>query len=224
MAFNAAIIGAGNEMVEVEEDVAVPPTLTTLVELSSSMGTLPATMRINSNNDFIRSIISLLLPPAAPASSVLFFAFFFLSDISAVELLMAGGEGDDDDMMTKGDTSTPREVSSHSSRRGKADDRDEEVVVVVVVVVVVDDDDDKFAMASRREGKIVLSLIAVRGVAETELIVSMVFGWSFVVVGTGEVREAWKNVGIWLLTLFGGRSRIRLFNVLLIISIESGGK
>ena len=136
---------------------------------------------------------------------------------------MAGGEGDDDDMMTKGDTSTPREVSSHSSRRGKADDRDEEVEVVVVVVVVVDDD-DKFAMASRREGKIVLSLIAVRGVAETELIVSMVFGWSFVVVGTGEVREAWKNVGIWLLTLFGGRSRIRLFNVLLIISIESGGK
>jgi hypothetical protein len=179
VAFNAAIIGAGKEEVEV---VAVPPRLPTLIVLSSSMGTLPATMRINSNNDFIRSIIS--LPPAA-ASSVVFFAFFFLSFIS-VELLTAAGGGDDD-TMTKCDTSTPREVSSHSSRRGKADDvinDDDDDDDEDVVVVVVDDDDDKFVMASRREGKIVFSLVAVRGVAETELIVSILS-----IVGTGEGRE-----------------------------------
>ncbi len=150
-----------------KEEAAVPPRL---VEFSSSMETLPATMRINSNNDFIRSIVS--LPP--PAAS----AFFFLSFIS-VEWLVAGGG---DDAMTKCDTSTPREVSSHSSRRGKADDviseddEDEDVVV--------DDDGGKFAMASRREGKIIFSLVAVRGVAETELI-----GKYSVDVGTGEVRE-----------------------------------
>ncbi len=72
-------------------------------------------------------------------------------------LLLLGGGG-------TCDTSTPREVSSHSSTWRKAngivnDDNDE-----------VDGDDNRLEIASRREGKIVLSLDGVRGV-ETELII-----------------------------------------------------